>query len=190
MLKKIVFMAITFLFICCNNKNKSSKMIDNNEVVKNQKKEEKPEIVDKKNEELKLSEWELLDKNVFDNIDEIKKSNSSNRKVLLHEFTTFSNKTDGATSEGYFSFAFDYPKNNFQDFFSVLNKQDSVLVDNWAKSASMELKLIMDNIDEPDAFLSEFIYDFQNKINKTDSEKKKLLAELYLNSLTKYSKNK
>ena len=194
MLERILFIVVVLFCVCCKGKKQSINLEDNIEVVKVLEKEKEQEISkNKKKTEVKeakldLTEWELLDNNVFETIDEIKISDNSNRKELLQKFTSFLNKTDGATSEGYFGFAYDYPKNNFQDFFSVLKEQDSVLMDNWAKSASMEIKLVMDNLEEPDTFFREVISDFQNKTKKIDSGKKKV-AEFYLNRLIKHSNN-
>jgi hypothetical protein len=161
-MKFFIFTIITFL-ISCNHSTKTETKTESTE------------------------NFSILENDVFNAIEAIKQSAPQNRKKLFEEFLGYASKVDGAVAEGYYNFAFNYPYKNAFDFFSVLTKNDSILIENWAKVASNELTLVMDNIENPDEYLNEFENDFLEIVSEKLNPKKIILAENYLGKLLEYS---
>ena len=63
-------------------------------------------------------DWSKFEKDVFETIDNLEKSDSKNRKKFIEKFLSYHDKVDGSIAEAYSNFAFEYMENNTEDFFS------------------------------------------------------------------------
>lgn len=117
-------------------------------------KNEKYKLIEAKptsEKKIQISNWGLFEKEVFKTIDNLEKSDSKNRKFFIEKFLSYQNKVDGAVAEAYSNFAFEYVEDNTEDFFSVLESNDSLLIKKWSEVSSSEIVLISENKMEMDS---------------------------------------
>lgn len=168
----IVFLVI----VSCNNLKKTEK-----------EKLIKPKLSNDSVLDESETAYSHFENDVFEAIEKIKNSHSNDRKDLLEKFVTYSKFVDGAISEGYSSFAFDYPNENIFEFFSVLTINDTIFLSKWAVIASSELMLIKENIENPNEFEINFQKEIEDKIDKKLNPDQKVIAKFYFEKLMKYS---
>lgn len=133
-------------------------------------------------ENAKITPTPSIEDEVFAVIDSVKNSNASNRKRYMAQLMAYANKVDGAVSEGYGNFAYEYAENKTADFYAVLSPADSVLVTNWANAASGEIQLVEENTAGHNSLLHQVEANHLAKRKELTPEQIKL-DELYLTEL-------
>ncbi len=114
--------------------------------------------------------------NVYKVIERIKTSKPENRKKELENFIWFGDRVDGAVSEAYSNFAFEYEKSNKKDFYSVLTQGDTVLLKKWVAAAKKEIDILAEDENEVRNILQEMRSGLRDKSLSADEKK---LAKYY-----------
>ena len=125
-----------------------------------------------------VSGYDRFENEVFKCIDDISNSNQSNRKDLLRKFISYSEKVDGAVAEGYCYFAYNYPLENTNDFFSVLQIQDTLLIKDWVLISGSEMILEFENVENSKDFYDNFEFQIK-KLSKKLNSKEQYLMDYY-----------
>ena len=125
---------------------------------------------------------EQIETEFLEIIEQIETSDTSNRKDLLNQFLTYSDKVDGAPAQTYFYFAHDYVLNNAVKFFEVLTIDDFNLIAGWAKLAAKEITLHEYNEEKgEDAYQHFSTSVLRQTVNL--SESKRYIVDLFLGNL-------
>ncbi len=125
---------------------------------------------------------EQIENDVLSLMKKIERSDKKSLRNLLIKFTDFSNQVSGDIKSTYSGFAFNYPQENPDKFFSTLHQTDKKIIDKWVKTSVDELKLVLDNVDNPKKFFRHFKKDLNKKLQRL-GHKEQELGGYYLKKL-------
>ncbi|WP_294819278.1 hypothetical protein [uncultured Flavobacterium sp.] len=109
----------------------------------------------------------------------IMKSGPGNRKQLLDDYLEYGPKTDGAASESYSLFAYEYEQQHALDFYSALSPSDSSFVKKWADYAAGEIAIQIDIEAVAEAFFRELKQAGTSKMKGLDDTQKELFVQYH-----------
>ena len=133
-----------------------------------------------------ISEWDKLEGLVIQSMDSIKTSTLSSRRARIKKFLSYSDKSYGTVSEAYHDFAYRYPLDKNEDFFSVLEETDTLILDDWAKIAKIELSNEVFGKPQKKLLINNYGKELMEK-SSTLGEKDKKLAFWYAARLVSYT---
>jgi hypothetical protein len=123
-----------------------------------------------------------LEDEVASIIKKVNESRPEHRKSLLISFLNYADRVDGAVSELYGNFAFEYVEDQPKAFFSVLTPADSLLVKKWATVSATEMQILGDSKEGVDSvFVAVAALHSQHQKSFTPEERQ--LDALYLKQL-------
>jgi superfamily I DNA and/or RNA helicase len=123
---------------------------------------------------------------VIQSMDSIETSTFSNRRGRIKKFLSYSDKVYGTLSRKYYAFAYQYPYDKNEGFFSGLAETDTLLLNDWAKVAKNELSNEAFGKPQKELVINNYGKEFMEKSSILKPKGKKL-AFWYVKKLMSYA---
>lgn len=175
----LILFSLLLLYSCNSSTSKEKKTAIDTITISTKKIE-----IDSINKE-KTLDWEKLEDDVFNAIKSVEESNNTNRKERIVNLAKYSDKVDGAVAEEYSNFAFEYPIENPEKFFTVFMLSDSSFIDKWSRDASMDLDIHLDGENNKDEIVKDIKTKFEDKTKALNVDQK-YLSKLFFTRMIYY----